>query len=441
METLSLNQLKQFILTHYLKNRTIVSKDIAGILDDVERLTGLPMVRHRYKTGEDHGTWIIPPQWDIREAWLKDKQGRVIASHRDHPLFVPAYSKPVHHKSVTKLEMMQHISTEPRQPDAYPYDWRYAFDARLRLKDWGLALPKNVVDELGEGSFEVLIDADVRDGEMLIGEIVLPGESDETFCFLADYCHTGQVNDSFSGLITLMQVMNELVRRPRRRYTYKLLILPETIGSAVYVASDPSRMKPVKGTLFSEMVGWGEKWYLQMTRRGNTYLDLLAQECSRAFPYLQASPFLSKVGNDELIFDSVQVGIPSLSLVKNPYPEYHTSNDEPSRLIDGNLIKAVEIVLHLVDVMEKDRVVQCATPVPFWMTRFDLFADDIYEPEEFARNFNVVYRYLDGKNSVLKIAQLLDCPFEKIESYVRKMELHRLVKRVPDATPWSNTLS
>lgn len=421
--------IRSFVETHYCKNRTLVSKDIPDIFDGVEKLAGLPLIRHAYKTGEDHGTWVVPPRWDIREAWLKDRYGRIIASYDDHPLFVSPYSKPVH-LTLDAEELLGHTVSEPRQPDAYAFNWRYAADYRLRLKDWGISLPQKVVDTLPEGPFELLIDAEIEDGEMLVGEIIIPGESEETLLLIANYCHPGQVNDSFSGLVMFTQVLRMLAREPKLRYTYKLWIVHETIGSAVHIASDTNRVKPLIGAVFSEMVGWGDAWYLKNTRKGDTYLDLIARECSRAFPGLKNSDFYSLIGNDEYIFDSVQVNVPTLSLQKYPFKEYHTSNDHPALMREADLQTAADIMRHLIDVLEKDAVFAHAVPVPFWMTRYDLYSDDQYEPEDFKINLHIVYRYLDGRKSVLEISDLLNVPFERVCGYITKMENFGLVRKI-----------
>lgn len=434
LDGLTMQSIKEFIRVNYLKNRTIVSRDLPGIFDDIEKLTSLPVIRHKYHTGEEYGTWLIPPQWDVKEAWLKDDKGNLIASYEDHPLFVSPYSKSVH-TTLSKEELLAHTISEPRQPDAFAYNWRYAYDPKLQLKSWGISLPLNLVNKLGKGPFEVKIDVTVSDGNMIVGEMVLPGKTEDTIVFLADYCHPGQVNDSFSGLVMFMKVMHTLSQLSNRRYTYKFLMFPETIGSAVYIASDPSRLRNVKGAVFSEMVGWGREWYIKATRGGNTYLDLLAAECRRAFPETKSSNFFSLFGNDEYIFNSVQVNIPTLSLQKYPYEEYHTSNDEPSLLVDANIQYAVDIILHLVDVVERDEIFKFTNPVPFWMSRFDLFADVIYEPEDFQRNFNIVYQYLDGNNSILKIAELLNCSFDNIYSYIKKMHKNNLIHST-DKSPW-----
>lgn len=430
---LTLQDLKKFIEANYLKNRTIVSRDISGIFDDIEKISGLPLIRHKFHTGEDHGTWVVPPQWDIKEAWLKDGRGGTIASYQDHPLFISPYSKPVH-LTLTRDELIDHTVTEPKQPDAFVFNWRYAADARLRLNDWGISLPYNVLKNLGDGPFELFIDADISEGDMLVGEIVVPGESEETILFIANYCHPGQVNDSFSGLVMFLKVMQLLSQRPQSYYTYKLLILQETIGSAIYIASDPAKISRVKGAIFSEMVAWGKDWYIKHSRKGNTDMDLLAADCCRAFPHFKTSDFFSLIGNDEYIFDSVQVGIPTLSLQKYPFDEYHTSNDDPSHIVDADLLHAVEIIIYMVSVLEKNKIYEFTGSVPFWMTRFNLYSDDQYEPEDFNRNLKIVYHYLDGKQSLLEIAALVDSPFWEIYSYVEKMEKNGLVRIVDDAS-------
>jgi aminopeptidase-like protein len=370
----------------------------------------------------------------VREAWIKDAGGKVIASYTDHPLFVAPYSKSIR-AIVSGKELRAHLFSNPQQPDAFAYNHRLAHNAKLRLADWCLSLPQNLIDGLGEGPFEVCIDAEVKDGEMLVGEIVLEGETRDTIAFLADWCHPGQVNDSFSGLVMFMEIMRTLAQRPQRRYTYKLLMFPETVGSSVYIGSDQTRARSIRGAIFSEMVGWGEEWFLKATRTGNSYMDLLSADCRRRFSDLKSAPFFSLYGNDEHVFDSVQVGIPTLSLQKFPFAEYHTSNDHPSRLNDADLFRAYEIILHLVDVVERDAVYEFVHPVPFYMSRYDLYADAVYEKEAHCLRRNIQLR-LDGRSSLLKIANDLDVPFKAVHEYVERMAAFDLV-RPAKVSPWA----
>lgn len=421
--------LKGFIERNYLLNRTIVTSDIPKIFDDIEMTIGLDVVRHRFATGEEHGTWIVPKRWDIKTGWLKGPDGKIIASYDEHPLFVSPYSCPIH-THLSKSEVLEHTVTEPKQPEAFAFNWRYASDARLQLKDWGISLPEERARSLVEGQYELLIEADIEDGEMLVGEVVIDGQSTESILFIANYCHPGQVNDSFSGLVLFMKVMSDLAKKDRLKYTYRFLFCQETIGSAIYIASNPHNLDGVIGAMFSEMVGWGEDWYLKQTRSGGTLMDALARECARTFSYLNLSEFFTLIGNDEYILNSVQVGVPTLSLQKYPFDEYHTSNDNPDHIKDEDLQTAIDITEHMINVLERNSVYRFVHNVPFWMTRFDLYSDDVYEPEDFVKRLHIVYEHVDGKNSILEIAEKMNVPFAYVYDYVIKMANYDLVELV-----------
>lgn len=431
---LSFNEVIGFFERNYLKNRTVVSKHVESILDDIASTTNLPMEKLSFKTGSSYSTWEVPPSWNVKEAWLKDKNGAVIGSYEMHPLFVSPFSSAVS-KKITFEELENHVFSEPNQPDAFAYNWRYAMDYRLRLKDWGISLPLNTVNELRkkglQEEYEIFIDIDVEDGELLIGDITLQGESEKTICFLADHCHPGQVNDSFSGIGLFMMVMASLAKLKNRKYTYKLLVMPETVGSAIYITEFFDEIKKnFIGTMFSEMVGWGDNWYIKKTREANTYMDEVAEALAKKWSDLNPTKFFSVYGNDELMFNNVGTNIPSLSLQKHPFIEYHTSNDTPDRVREEDMQRAFEITMDLVNIVENDGIYKFNQPVPFWMTRFDLFADDQWETEDFLKNFDIVYKNLDGTKSLLEVANESNCSFDYIHQYVEKMKENNLITRL-----------
>lgn len=419
-----------FMERNYLKNRTIVSKDNFGLLEDIKALSKLPVYYHRYKTGEDHGTWIVPEQWDVQEAWIKDASGKIIASYDDHPLFVAPYSGNID-QTFTKDELEPHILFSQEQPDAYAYNYRFAYDPQKRLKDWGISIPKEVFDSLGSGKFHVFINTRIQQGEMLIGEVRLQGKSKETITFVADYCHPGQVNDSFSGLVMFLEVMNMLSHRENNHYTYNFLMLPETIGSAIYLASKSQGDLNILGSIFSDTVGWGEEWYFKSTRLGNTYFDLAAQACRLKYSGLKALSFMGPIGNDEYLFDSSQAKIPSLCLEKYPYDEYHTSNDNLDHLRLEDIEKACNIILYFVDILERDAVFEFVHNVPFHMSRYDLYADYVYDNEQYMKN-RAIIDTIDGKTSILEIACQMNVCFEEVENYVLRMYKEGLVRKCTD---------
>jgi aminopeptidase-like protein len=414
-----------FMRRHYLKNRTIVSKDITGIIEDVATYIGIEPVLHRYPTGNEYSTWDIPPRWDVREAWLKDEDGNIIASYEDHPLFLAPYSIPFH-GVVTFEGLKDHVSTHPTLRDAFFYEHRLAYNSRLRLKDWRISLPADLLDRLNPmGRYEVCIDVEVEPGEMLVAEFVLPGKSEDVVALLADYCHPGQVNDSFSGIVTFMDVLKELKERPSRNFTYSLMLFPETIGSSVMLASNPERIPKIKGAIFCEMVAWGAQWAIKKTFTGDTYMDMLAGVLCLEMPEIKTISFDDGAGNDEIVFD--WAGIPAISLQRYPYEEYHSSEDSPEKIDMESMKRAIEIILKMIDVIENDRIWCCVHPVPFYMSRFDLYNDavSVWQDHLFFRNilFN-----LNGYKSILEIANKLGRQFDKTLGIIKAMEKYGLVR-------------
>lgn len=434
---LSINEIKAFFERNYLKNRAAVCLDIEQIFDDIERVTGLKVKRHCFPSGREYGTWIVPPSWDVKEAWIKGPDGKIIASYQEHPLFVSPYSRPVHEK-LSREELLKHVFFEPKQPDAFAYNWRYICDYNLRMKEWGISLPKARVDALARGEYEIFIDVDSHPSKMLVGEIVVPGREKNSLTFLANYCHTGQVNDSFSGLGMFMKVLHDLAQKPRPRYTYRLLVIQETIGSAVFISRYKKQLqRELIGAIFSEMVAWGDEWFIKQSRTGKSYVDAMARSCVAAYPDVKIAPFFSVYGNDEFMFDSVHVGIPSISIQKHPFKEYHTSHDNMSHVREEDLQRACDMTMSMVDILEQDRVYAFTGPVPFWMTRFKLFSDDVAEKDDFLFKFDIVYKLLDGKRSVLDMANALGAPFAKVNSFVQAMRQNGLVKVVGER-PWQS---
>jgi len=90
------------------------------------------------------------------------------------------------------------------------------------------------------------------------------------------------------------------------------------------------------------MVGWGDDWFIKNTREGNTYMDELAKNITLSYNDVKLSPFQSIYGNDELMFNCVGTNIPSLSVQKYPFVEYHTSNDTPDKVREEDMQKSFQ---------------------------------------------------------------------------------------------------
>jgi len=259
---------------------------------------------------------------------------------------------------------------------------------------------------------------------MLVAEFILPGKSEDTVALLADYCHPGQVNDSFSGLVTFMDVLKEIKKNPIRNFTYSLMLFPETIGSSVLLASNPERIQKIKGAIFCEMVAWGDQWAIKKTFTEDTYMDLLADIICLDIPEIKTIGFNDGAGNDEIVFD--WAGIPAISLQRYPYEEYHSSEDSPEKIDMESMKRAVEIILKMIDVIENDRIWHCVHPVPFYMSRFDLYNDAVSALHDHLFFRNVLFN-LDGYENLMGIASKLSRSFEDVVAVIESMSRHNLI--------------
>ncbi|MEP0942316.1 MAG: DUF4910 domain-containing protein [Rhizobiaceae bacterium] len=408
---------------NYRKNRTIVSSDCESILQDIDQELPVPLQLHRYPTGYDVATWSVPPAWNVKEAWVKGPDGRVVASYDEHPLFLAPYSTPFS-GVVSKQELMKHVRFHPKREEDFYYEHRYAYDFRNRLSDWVITMPRQRFDALPEGAYEVHLDIEISDGEMLVGEWVLPGNSTRCVVLLADYCHPGQVNDSWTGILAMIQVMRRLADLPDRRYTYRLLVLPETIGSCIHLAANDALLEQTDLAIFSEFVGWGRNWKILAGERNDRLAMDLAEIGTHIDSEFTAAGLYEGYGNDEIIFD--YAGVPALSVQMAECDEYHSSSDHPDLIEQGNIDKAADMIFHLTGIMEKNRNYRFAHKVPVYLTRYELYSDAVLERSKFRQNREIINGINDGLKPV-EIWRKTGIPFEEICEFIERLEQKNLI--------------
>lgn len=388
--------------------------------------TQVPMTVHEFPTGTECWTWLIPEKWTCHEAWLETLDGRRIFSYDENPLHVASYSLPID-RVVQRKELFEHLHVHPRLPDAIPFVFNYY------ERNWGLCCSQALKNTLNDHRYRVVIRSNFSHGTLKVGEVVIPGRTREAFMLCAHLCHPAMVNDDLSGVVVGLKVMQELLKRRDLRYTYRFLILPETIGSVAYLSHRKELVPEMIGGLFLEMLGLQNPHALQLSFAGDTEVDRCLTRALREFDSSGwLGDFRTVVGNDERQFNAPGVRVPMLSLSRvmrrtssdTPYyPEYHSSADTPELASSGRLAESRDLVLKMIDTLE-------ATPIPRNLYQGEIFCSryglniDVYSNPEGNRAFFDIIFLIDGTRSIAEIARVSGISYESAEGVVE--ELRRL---------------
>jgi aminopeptidase-like protein len=438
--------MKELIEELYLTNRGFITDDYRACLDYIDE-TELPLTYHEFPSGKEiWDSWVVPQKWSVEHAYLSDGDDRLL-SFADHPLHLISYSDSFE-GWVSRERLRDHIHTHPENPDAIP--WHFRLNYRPWESDWGFCASQRFVDSLEDEEYYVSIDTNFEDDALTVAEHHLPGQRDETIVLMAHLDHTGMANDDLSGVAAGIELMQRLGERSDRRYSYTFLIVQEMLGSAAYLSEYADRVSAFSYTIFLEMLGNDNRLLLQRTFEGDTKLDSIAERVleTRHGEY-EVAEFRSQLGNDELILEAPGYEIPTISLLRGPYPEYHTHLDDPSIISEHRLEEAVSAVLDIVDILEADFVPRRTfSGIPSLANpKYDLYIDprsdnihleqggnpdvEVGDSGGLNRFRDQVFRYLDGNHSAFEIADEFDLRFDFVDHYLRRFAEKNLVRIDP----------
>lgn len=391
--------------------------------------TQLPMTIHEYASGTECWTWIVPEKWTCREAWLETLEGRRLLSYADNPLHVVSYSLPFSGE-VSRETLLEHLHVHPRLPDAIPFKFKY-YD-----RDWGLCCPKTLRDSLDEDRYRVRVDTDFSYGSLKVGEVVVPGSGDECVVLCAHLCHTAMANDDLTGVAVGMAVMRELARRPQPRFTYRFVIVPETIGSVAWLSRNEALIPTMRAGLFLEMLGNDQPHALQRSLAGDSEADACFADAVRSHGAANwVGAYRTTIGNDEKQFNAPGVRVPMLSLSRvlpqnhpdAPYREYHSSEDTPAIISDARLAESCDLVLRMVDALENNRVPVNRFRGEVFCARYGVHVDWFTNPEGHRALFGIM-DLVDGTRTVMEIAAACGIPFSAALGTLHELERHGLIE-------------
>ena len=378
-------------------------------------------------TGTHCFDWTVPREWNISEAWIIDPDGRKIIDFRDSNLHVVGYSIPVN-AEIDLEELDRHLHSLPDQPNAIPYVTSY-YEER-----WGFCLTHEQRKTLKPGRYRVKIDSNLKCGSLTYGECILPGETSREV-FLSTYvCHPSMGNNEVSGPCITTFLTEWLSEVRPRRYTYRVVFIPETIGSITYLAAHLEVMKQRTIAGFNVTCVGDDRTYSYLPSRAETTLaDLVAVHVlNHVYPSFQRYSYLER-GSDERQYCSPGIDLPVASVMRSKYgsyPEYHTSLDDLRLISAEGLYGAYRVLMRCLQCIEADFIPLVTVACEPQLGKRGLYPTlSSNDRAESARAIRDLLAYADGHRSMLAIAEKIGRPMWELIPIAERLCTEGLIKK------------
>jgi aminopeptidase-like protein len=380
---------------------------------------------HNVPSGTQVFDWTVPREWNIRDAYVKNSRGQRVIDFRKSNLHVLNYSVPINRR-MSLAELRPHLFTLPNYPDWVPYRTSYYNE------NWGFCLSHNQFMELTDDEYEICIDSSLEPGFLTYGEYFLPGESGDEVLFSCHVCHPSLANDNLSG-IALALFLAKHLSNVKRKYSYRFLFIPGTIGSITWLSLNERETSRIKHGLVLASLGAGDKFTYKKSRRGNAEIDQAVLNVLRhsgsSYDILDFSPY----GYDERQFCSPGFDLPVGCFMRTPngsFPQYHTSADNLDFVQPSLLAESFAVSLAIVSLLDNNVIYANQNP----KCEPQLGKRGLYRAmggveggiNELALLW--ILNLSDGTHSLLDIAERSGYAFDTIKRAADTLLDHRLLK-------------
>ncbi len=381
----------------------------------------------KFKSGKKVFDWTIPNEWEVHEAWIKDENGKKIINFEDNNLHLVGYSSPIKKKLLLK-QFKDKLHFHKKQPDAIPYVTSYY------KKDWGFCLTYKQLKKMdNKKKYEIFINSKLKKGFLNCAEIYLPGRSKKEILFSTYICHPSMANNELSGPILSIFLSQWLKSKKNRKWSYRFIFVPETIGSIAYLSKNFQKLKKnVIGGYVLTCLGDERSYSFLPSKFKYSISDKIARHVLKknVKSYEEYSWLESR--SDEIQFCSPGIDLPIASLMRTKYgeyPEYHTSLDTFGKVVTLNGLKgSLKLLKKIVNEFEISDF-----PIANFKCEPQLGKKGLY-PNLSKKNtikldtrlIQYFLSYSDGQNSIIDIAKKCKVPYSKIlkiEKILKKKKL------------------
>tara|TARA_A100001035_G_scaffold280376_1_gene286112 strand:- start:2048 stop:3334 length:1287 start_codon:yes stop_codon:yes gene_type:complete len=351
------NKIQKYLDKLFYINRSITGKgnrQTLKILKDI-----VPLNIKEIKSGKKVYDWTIPKEWNIKDAFIKDRDGNRLVSFKENNLHVISYSRPIN-KTMNWHSLKKKLFFSKVSKDAIPYRTTYYNDS------WGFCVSKRQYEMIGKakGPYKVVISSSLINGSLTYGDYVIKGKSKKEILISTYICHPSMANDCLSGLILTAFLARSLSKK-RNKWTYRFVFVPETIGAIAYCSLNKKKIQNTLAGMVITTVGgpgkFGYKQSWQSEHQINRDIEKIFKQ--KRVNYIKY-PFSIR-GSDERQYSSQAFKLNMATITKDKYfeyKEYHTSLDNLNFVNGRNIYKSLNMYKALLNQIDRWKIFQSRMP-------------------------------------------------------------------------------
>ena len=406
--------------------RSITGEGVRKTLKIIQK--ELPIVKIKsIKCGTRVFDWKIPPEWNVKKAYVLDKNNNKIIDFKKNNLHLVHYSIPIN-RTIEKKKLLNHLHTNKKAPSAVPYVTSYY------NKNWGFCCSHNQKGSIKstykpDDVFKIVISSSFKKrGVLNYGEVTIPGKSKQEILISTYICHPSMANNELSGPIVSMALIEHFQKQIPMK-TLRFVFVPETIGSIAYIKKNLQHLKSnVIGGYNLSCIGDNRMHSCILSKYKKSVSDLSLLEAYKNLKIkYKIFPFLKR-GSDERQYNAPGIDLPITSIFRTKYgsyPEYHTSLDNfdivSLKGIKGGFLVAKKTIEILLKKIIPQNVFLCEPH----MQKRGLYPklSTGSRPEEDNMNF---LTYADGRNDLNTISKYIKKNYfetKKIYKFLKKKKL------------------
>ena len=416
--------------------RSITGEGVRQTLSDLKKYIekdGGPILKiYDVRSGTNVFDWTVPKEWKINSAYIENSSGHKIVDMEDLNLHVLGYSLPVD-RWVELDELKKYVYTQPDQPDVVPYVTSYYKER------FGFCMSQNQLDNLAPGKYHMYVDSALFDGVLNYAEVIIPGETDTEVFFSTYFCHPSMANNECSGPALSAELVRYVASMKKRKYTYRFIYIPETIGSITYM-SQGDNLKQMKEHIIAgfnlSCVGDDRDYSIVESRNADSLADKVLKNVLKFHTggdKYSVYSFLQR-GSDERQYNAPGIELPVVCYCRSKfgeYPEYHTSADDMGLVSPAGFQGSYEVMTKVINALEYNALYRIKVLGEPQLGKRGLYpttsqkgsADKVTSLVDFIA-------YADGKNDLLDISNKIGVPVEELTDVIHALINNNLLEVV-----------